>query len=124
MSEYTLTLIQAPDIIELILTAPSLDAKVLTSEVGTEETLSLFSGFRGAPGEQGEQGEPGDAASPQRIDFSSSDTWNVTHNFGRYPVIFTYTVGGVSLMGTITHINTNQTQITFDEPIAGFVIIS
>lgn len=55
---------------------------------------------------------------------TAAATWTINHVLGTRPNVKAYTVGGKEMIGEILHIDANQTQIIFDDPIAGFAICS
>lgn len=76
--------------------------------------------------EQGPPGPPGAGGVATAFihnQAGASDTWIINHNFGRRPVVELYTVGGVSLEGTLVHISDNQVQVLFSSAIAGFATV-
>ena len=81
-------------------------------------TSDLFFGYIG---EKGEKGDPGESLT---FTFPVLQQWVVNHNLGRRPAVEVYTSGGASMFADVLHLNTNTVQITFDDPIAGFVIIT
>ena len=44
---------------------------------------------------------------------SSSNTWTITHNLGRYPSVTVVDTGGTVLTAAITYNSVNQLTITF-----------
>lgn len=48
-----------------------------------------------------------------------STTWTIAHNLGRKPIVMTYTVGGTSLLGTVTNLSNNVLEISFSAVVAG-----
>ena len=44
---------------------------------------------------------------------SSSDTWTITHNLGRYPSVTVVDTGGTVLTAAITYNSANQLTVTF-----------
>jgi hypothetical protein len=72
------------------------------------------------PGPPGPPGPPG--ASGAGITYTQtfpSATWTVAHNIGSRPAVSTFSVGGVEMMGTVTHLSTDVVQIDFSTPVAG-----
>jgi hypothetical protein len=53
------------------------------------------------------------------IQSTASTTWTIAHNLGRKPVVNTYTVGGTSLIGTVTNLSNNVLEISFSASVAG-----
>lgn len=58
------------------------------------------------------------------FNFPLQPQWIVNHNLGRRPAVEVYTSGGALMFADVLHLNTNAVQITFDEPISGFVVIT
>ena len=44
---------------------------------------------------------------------SSSDTWTITHNLGRYPSVTVVDTGNTIVLGSITYNSSNQLTVTF-----------
>jgi len=44
---------------------------------------------------------------------SSSDTWTITHNLGRYPSVTVVDTGGTILTAAVTYNSANQLTVTF-----------
>jgi hypothetical protein len=76
----------------------------------------------GPVGPPGVQGPPGDAdlMGYNYTQSSASDLWVINHNLGYKPSIQTFTVGGLEVVGEVQHISTNQTNVEFISPLAGF----
>ena len=55
---------------------------------------------------------------------TAASVWVVNHNIGETPNLLVYSVGGARVDAEIIHISSNQTQILFDNPFAGFAICS
>ena len=49
--------------------------------------------------------------------------WTINHNMGRRVGVEAYTSGGVLIWAQVTHIDNNQTLVTFDTPQTGYAII-
>lgn len=59
-----------------------------------------------------------------QFDFASPlSVWLVNHNKGRRVQADVYTLGGTEIAAQVDRLNDNQTQISFDEPTVGYVII-
>ena len=72
-----------------------------------------------APGIQGPPGADGVVVSYLHNQISASSTWVVNHNLGVVPNVEVRSVGGVVIFAEVLHISNNQTQIIFNEPVAG-----
>ncbi len=44
---------------------------------------------------------------------SSSDTWTITHNLGRYPSVTVVDTGNTVIIGGVTYNSENQLTVTF-----------
>lgn len=125
--EYTLNLTEEQYTLVLNVPQRASESSIISSRSQNAidaVSVALFSGFKGDKGDKGDKGEPGVGSSATRIDYGLSDAWSINHNYGYYPIVNAYTTGGVALIGTVVHLNANQINITFDEPVAGFVTIS
>ena len=73
----------------------------------------------------GPKGDKGDAGSSLTMTFASPlPEWIAAHNLGRKPSVEVYTPGGLLMFASVLHLNNDIVQITFDEPQAGFIIIT
>jgi hypothetical protein len=45
--------------------------------------------------------------------------WSISHNLGFRPSVSAFSMGGVTLLGTVTHLSANVLQISFSSPVAG-----
>ena len=54
---------------------------------------------------------------------AAATRWTVNHNFGKYPAVTLLTVGGIELVGTVTHTSVNQFTVDFDTAQAGTAIV-
>ncbi len=54
----------------------------------------------------------------------ASTTWNIVHNLGYIPNIFTVDNSGNTIEGIITPVNINTIQITFSSAVAGIAYLS
>lgn len=50
----------------------------------------------------------------------ASTVWIVNHNMGFYPTVHVFSPGQVEVEADVRHMDTNQTQIFFAAPYAGF----
>ena len=99
----------------------SSDAPAAVVDVGQPGAAVFnFSIPRGLDGDHGPPGPPG--ANGAGYDFSQatpSPLWTIAHNLGFRPSVATFTVGGVEMIGTVTHLSANVVQIDFSIPVAG-----
>ncbi len=73
----------------------------------------------------GEQGPAGASSASYKHDqVGAADQWVINHNLGYRPVVNAYSVGGQLMLANIVHIDTNQTRILFDGPVAGYAVCS
>lgn len=89
-----------------------------------DNTVSVI--LAGPPGPQGPQGIPG-ASGGAALNFEQStpsDEWIINHNFGFYPNVMLYTVGGVEMLGQVVNTTINQVRVYFVSPIAGSARLS
>ena len=59
------------------------------------------------------------ASSYNYVQTLPSTTWTIAHNLGKKPIVMTYTVGGTSLIGTVTNLSNNVLEISFSAAVAG-----
>lgn len=78
-----------------------------------DDVLKVIQGIPGPPGE----------GTQEYVQASASAVWTITHNLGRKPLIQLLTVGGVHMLGDITHLSDNVIQINFDVPLAGRAVL-
>lgn len=89
-------------------------------------------GIQGDKGEQGDKGDKGDqgiqgiqgipglnGTGYTYTQISPAEVWTIAHNLGIRPSVSTYSVGGVEMMGSVTHLSDNVTQLDFLTPVAG-----
>ena len=50
---------------------------------------------------------------------SSSQTWTINHNLGKYPSVMIINSAGTVAMGDITYVNENQIIVTFSATFSG-----
>lgn len=67
----------------------------------------------------GPQGPPGFGAGFNFTQSSDSDVWTINHNLGHKPLVQTFTVGGLEVVGEIHHISNNQVTVSFTTPMSG-----
>jgi hypothetical protein len=78
-----------------------------------------------AAGRQGPPGVGGVSGSTfEHIQSVASSTWTINHNLGFRPNVSVTTMGGAEVLAEVLHISVNQTQITFDSPLAGIANFS
>jgi hypothetical protein len=66
------------------------------------------------------------SGAPQAFEFNqaaASDTWTINHNLGRKVDVELYTVGGMEMLGDITHTSPNQAVVSFASPVAGSAFV-
>lgn len=86
---------------------------ILDVIVNRTDVLEIYT-----PGPQG----PGGGAGSGGINWlqnDASDTWTIAHNLGYRPNVDIYTVGGLSMWGTVLHLSANTLQISFNDAVAG-----
>jgi hypothetical protein len=64
-----------------------------------------------------------DATSYTHTQGSASASWTITHNLGRKVQVTLFTVGGVEMLGDITHTSTNVATVTFVSAVAGSALV-
>jgi hypothetical protein len=73
----------------------------------------------------GIQGPPGIGSPLYLHEQAAADLlWVINHNLGHRPIIELFTTGGLGMDGSIVHINSNQTQVQFASPIAGYATLA
>lgn len=50
--------------------------------------------------------------------------WEITHNFGKKPLISVFNMDNVQLLSPIEHLDDNRLRILMDKPRAGYALIS
>lgn len=50
---------------------------------------------------------------------SPSAEWIINHNFGFYPNVDIFTVGGMMMLGQVANLSANQVRVYFITPVAG-----
>lgn len=103
----------------------SVTTRRYTAVLGSGRVVKL-----GAPGQPvvrviGVQGPPGASNAGLEFAFASASTsWTINHNLGVRPAVALFTVGGVEMMGQITHTSVNQAVASFNTPQSGFARIT
>lgn len=78
-----------------------------------------------AVGPQGPQGEPGQSATIyQHTQSSAASTWTIAHNLGSRPVVQSFNVGGIEILGSVQHLSDNVLVVEFVTPQAGYARLS
>lgn len=72
----------------------------------------------------GPQGPPGISLAMTFSQTAPATEWVVNHNFGYYPNVNVYNVGGIEIVGQILNSNQNQTRIIFTQSVAGTARLS
>jgi hypothetical protein len=93
---------RAQPLIELVLNGPQ------------EATAEMIAGVVGNPGPPGTNG-----AGITYTQTTPSSVWTITHNIGARPAVATFSVGGVEMLGTVTHLSNDVVQVNFSTPVAG-----
>lgn len=73
---------------------------------------------------QGPAGASGGSALPPFQFLSPLAVWVINHNLGRRPLVGVFSVGGIEMMAEVIHTSTNQIQVIFDNPTAGYAVCS
>jgi hypothetical protein len=55
---------------------------------------------------------------------SAAATWIVNHGLGLRPAVQVTTVGGVTMLAEVVHVDANQLHIVFAQPMAGQAILN
>ena len=50
--------------------------------------------------------------------------WEISHNFGRKPIVQVFDMSGTQVWSQINHLNNDQVMISNDKPRAGYALIS
>jgi hypothetical protein len=69
------------------------------------------------PGPPGPKGDAG--TSYEHTQASAAATWTIAHNLGQRPSVSLFSVGGLEMIGSITHLSLNVVQVDFNTPVAG-----
>ncbi len=76
-------------------------------------------------GPQGPAGMAGTGSDSMNFTQGSALTeWIINHNFGFYPSVSVYSVGGVEMIADVRNITSNQVRIYFNSPTAGSARLS
>lgn len=54
---------------------------------------------------------------------SASATWTINHNLGRKVSVTLFTVGGMQMLGDVTHTSINQAVVNFASAVAGSALV-
>jgi len=93
-------------------------------QVGAPTTSIIIHNI-GPPGPPGPPGNPGgDLATMNFTQAAPSDEWIINHNFGFYPSVSLFTVGGNEMLGQVVNISVNQVRVYFSAPVAGTARLS
>ena len=55
---------------------------------------------------------------------SAASTWTIAHNLGYRPSVSAFSVGGVEMIASVTHLSINTLQLDFNLPVAGSARLS
>ena len=122
--------------VEVISQTQIIDAPIIVQEISVDPITSLvtFVVTNETPvsvinaGPQGPLGNPGPAGpSNPTMNFvqaSPSTEWTINHDFGFYPSISIFTVGGIEMMGEALNTTFNQTLVRFNASVAGSARLS
>jgi hypothetical protein len=55
---------------------------------------------------------------------SAAATWIVNHGLGVRPAVQVLTTGGMAMLAEIVHVDNNQLQILFAQPMAGQAVLN
>lgn len=50
--------------------------------------------------------------------------WEITHNFGRKPIVSAFNMDNVQFLAKIEHLDSNRIRIEMDKPRAGYALIT
>jgi hypothetical protein len=97
---------------------------------GEVASFDFLMGQKGDKGDKGEQGDTG-AQGPTGSSYSgviyhqtlAASSWVIAHNLGTRPSATPFSVGGVEMEGSVTHLSDNVLQIDFNIEIAGYARI-
>lgn len=76
----------------------------------------------GPPGPEGPPGPPG--LYYYHDQSTASDVWTINHNFDAATACRVFTVGGKEMLAEVLNVSTNQIQVFFDSPTAGYAVCS
>ena len=57
-----------------------------------------------------------------KTDFSLQTAVFINHNFGYYPTVQVFDASGDMIAGLIQNLNVNQTAVSFNQPMTGFIL--
>jgi hypothetical protein len=110
----------------IVLTAPdSTECNVVVTSPPETFAIELAEIFRGPQGPAGSGG--GSGGSEQSLTFtqaSASATWNITHNFGRYPAVMVVDSAGDLILADVSFTSVNVVIIRFSAPTTGSAYLS
>lgn len=81
-------------------------------------------GPQGAQGPQGPQGDPSGPVSYTHTQYSSSDTWSITHNLGYKPNVTVADSAGTIIEGEISYPTSSTIVLSFSSAFAGTAYLS
>lgn len=114
-----------------IIDAPIVQQEIYVDPITSEVTFVVTNETPVAvinAGPQGPIGNPGPAgpSNPTMnfVQVSPSTEWTINHNFGFYPSLSIFTVGGIEMLGEVVNTSINQTLVRFNTSVAGSARLS
>lgn len=117
-------------VVEVFVDTTAQDQVEVTLDASESVVLLLHEqGPPGPPGEPGPAGPPGDVTTATDKTFVhtqnvASTTWEITHNLGKRPSVFTEESTGDEIEGAITHLDANRVRIEFSAACSGVAYLN
>ena len=90
-----------------------------------QQKVSVSVVLAGPQGPPGAPGAPGPSSVSMNFEQTSpSDEWIINHNFGFFPNVILFTVGGIEMLGQVVNITDNQVRVYFTSAVAGTARLS
>lgn len=97
------------------------DQSIVAGYVGPRGPVGP-TGAQGLPGAPGPKGD--DGIQPITVDFSFQTKWTHAHNLGRKPTVSVFSAGGLQVIAQVLHLSNDIVEISFDEPMSGYIILT
>lgn len=96
--------------VEVIATATEDTANITVEETPPPAVVEVH---------QGPPGPPGSGQPVVHVRDIPSDTWEVTHNLGKKPVVVVVDSSGRVVLGAVKYLDDNRVEVTFRSPFGG-----
>lgn len=121
--DFSLTVVDNSTIVEILESDTQVEVNEDSLSLTVVEDSYTIEVVSCSQGPQGPQGPPGVAQATVFVFGSPASVWPLPHNFGRYPIVQTYSLLGEWMPTSVLSSDTNNSSAVYAIPTTGFAVL-